>query len=144
MSGDRGFQFVDTNILVYAYDSEAGLKHERARRLLAALWREERGCVSIQVLQEFYVVVTRKIPRPLPSHVASQIIADLGLWRVHQPHVADILNAVDLQHRYALSFWDAMILQSALVLDCSVLWSEDLSHLQIYHQIQVRNPFADG
>ncbi len=142
MSGDLDLQFIDTNVLVYAYDSEAGLKHERARQLLSTLWREERGCVSIQVLQEFYVVVTRKIAKPLPSHVASQIIADLGLWRVHQPHVADILNAIDLQQRYGLSFWDAMIIQSALALDCSVLWSEDMNHLQIYHQIQVRNPFV--
>ena len=143
MNGERAFHFIDTNILIYAYDVEAGRKHERAKQILATLWRRETGCISIQVLQEFYVVATRKIAKPLSPQVASQIIADLALWRVHQPNVADVLNAIDIQQRYDLSFWDAMIIHSAMVLDCSILWSEDLNHSQTYQQVQVRNPFLD-
>jgi predicted nucleic acid-binding protein len=141
MNGEPGRQFVDTNILVYAHDQSAGEKHERAKALLTALWRSRQGCLSVQVLQEFYVTVTRKVALPLSPAVAAQIIADLGVWQVHRPAVADILDAIQLQTRYQLSFWDAMIVQSGLRLECAVLWSEDLSGGQNYDAVQVQNPF---
>ena len=134
-------QFVDTNILIYAHDRSAGTKHERARALLTELWESGDGCLSIQVLQEFYVNITRKVARPLPPDTARQIIADLGHWTVHSPTVDDVLNAIALQERHGLSFWDAMIVASAIQLGCLVLWSEDLNDGQEYDGARIVNPF---
>jgi len=135
--------FVDTNVLVYAYDQSAGIKHETARKLLESLWSSENACVSIQVLKEFFVIVTRRIKTPLPPETASQVIADLGQWRVHRPDVQDVLSAIELHRRYQTSFWDALILHSASKLNCSTVYSEDLNAGQRYYGVQVINPFAE-
>ena len=136
------YQFIDTNILVYAHDLSAGTKHEQAKALLQSLWASRMGCLGIQVLQEFFVTITRKVPKPLPTVHASQIITDLSVWQVHSPTAQDVLQAIDLQTRYQTSFWDGMILQSARRLQCKTLWSEDLSTGQIYYSVQVQNPFG--
>ena len=141
MSEPRVLQFVDTNILVYAHDVSAGQKQVRAQQLIRDLWSSGEGCLSIQVLQEFYVTVTQKVANPLPSEVAAQIIADLAAWELHCPNIEDVLDAIGLQHRVHTSFWDAMILASALHLGCQILWSEDLTPGQLYGQIEVHNPF---
>jgi predicted nucleic acid-binding protein len=141
MSEPRSLQFVDTNVLIYAHDVSAGEKHVRAQELVRDLWQSEEGCLSIQVLQEFYVNVTQKVARPLPAEAASQIIADLSAWEVHCPGVQDLLDAIRLQERYRISFWDAMILASAVQLRCQVLWSEDLNPGQVYGRVQVQSPF---
>lgn len=143
MSVDAPLQFVDTNILVYAHDRSAGAKHERAQTLLTALWDTGHGCVSVQVLQEFYVNVTRKVRKPLASEEAAQIVADLGLWRVHVPQVPDVLSAIELQQRQKLSFWDALIVNSALQLACGVLWSDDLHAGPYDDTLVIKNPFID-
>lgn len=140
MSGDR--QFVDTNVLVYAHDVTAGEKRDRARALVEELWNTRGGCVSIQVLQEFFVTTTRKIRRPLESSAAAQIIADLGHWHVHAPAAGDVLAAIDIHRQARTSFWDAMILRSASELGCDILHSEDLNPGQAYAAVTVRNPFA--
>ena len=140
MSEGENPEFVDTNILVYAHDSSAGLKHLRARDLLRGLWQRGGGCLSIQVLQEFYVTVTQKVPKPLAPQAAAQVIADLSVWQVHRPGVQDVLDAISLQARYDISFWDAMIVNSALELDCERLWSEDLNPGQRYETVRVLNP----
>jgi predicted nucleic acid-binding protein len=142
MSDVSPLQFVDTNILIYAHDRSAGPKHLRAKALIQELWESGSGCLSIQVLQEFYVNVTRKVAQPLTPESAAQIIGDLSVWSVHRPSVNDVLYAIRLQRRFQLSFWDAMILASALQLRCQVLWSEDLNPGQVYEQISVVNPFA--
>jgi predicted nucleic acid-binding protein len=136
-------QFVDTNVLVYAHDVTAGDKHARARALIERLWSTRQGCLSIQVLQEFFVTTTRKIPKPLDAAAAAQIIADLAHWHVHTPEPGDVLAAIDLHRHTGVSFWDAMILRSAKELDCQTLHSEDLNAGQAYEGVQVRNPFAD-
>ena len=141
MSEPRSLQFVDTNVLLYAHDISAGRKHSRARELMRDLWGSGEGCLSTQVLQEFYVNVTQKVARPLPAEAAAQIIADLSVWEVHCPGMEDVLYAIRLQKRYRISFWDAMILASALQLGCDVLWSEDLSPGQVYDQVEVQSPF---
>lgn len=140
MSGSRGF--VDTNVLVYAYDLTAGDKHERARALLTELWDSGEGCLSVQVLQEFFVNVTRKVPKPLDAGAAKAVIADLVYWQVHQPGPPDVLAAVDLHRRTGVSFWDAMVIRSAVTLGCEVLYSEDLNPGQRYDGVEVRNPLA--
>ena len=141
MSVEAALQFVDTNILVYAYDRSAGARHVRASKLVAELWQSGRGCLSVQVLQEFYVVVTRKLT-PVPFAELRLILSDLALWRIHSPVAADVLAAADLQQRYQVSFWDAMILHSAVHLGCTTVWSEDLNPGQAYQGVHVVNPFV--
>lgn len=134
-------QFIDTNILIYAHDASAGAKHDRARALLQALWQERAGSLSVQVLQEFYVNVTRKVAQPMTPEAAAAIIGELAAWPVHRPDVNDVLEAIRLQTSRQLSFWDAMILTSARRLGCATLWSEDMSHGQQYEGVTVINPF---
>jgi predicted nucleic acid-binding protein len=133
--------FIDTNILVYAFDRSAGPKHTIASQLIRDCWENETGHISIQVLQEFFVNLTRKLAVPLEHQVVRQIVADMAQWRVHSPEVNDLLQAMDFQERYQLSFWDAMIIQSAVRLGCKQLLSEDLNHGQFYGDVQVINPF---
>lgn len=139
---DKPLQFVDTNILIYAHDRSAGPKYDQARELMADLWADRAGCLSLQVLQEFYVNVTHKVAKPLSPDEAAQIITDLAVWQVHRPDVSDVLEAIRLQTSQQLSFWDAMILTSARRLGCNVVWSEDLNSGQDYEGVEVRNPFG--
>ena len=141
MSDEPNYEFVDTNVLVYAYDKLSEKQHERAVSLLDTLWENRTGCISIQVLQEFFVTVTRKIANPLPVADASQIISDLDIWRVHSPAVEDVLHAIQIQERYQLSFWDSLIIRSAGQMGCAVVWSEDMNDGQFYGTVQVKNPF---
>jgi predicted nucleic acid-binding protein len=141
MNDIEGRQFVDTNILIYAHDSSAGHKHRAACELVSTLWKTGRGCLSTQVLQEFYVNVTQKVPHPLASSEAAQIIADLAAWQVHCPNIDDVLHALRVQDRHRISFWDAMIIASAVQLGCTTLWSEDLSAGKVYDQLTVLRPF---
>jgi len=142
MSDRPAYQFVDTNVLVYAHDVTAGAKHERARELVTSFWESGYGCLSTQVMQEFYVTVTRKVARPLPGDVAARIVADLAAWHVHVPEVADALDAIEIHRRYGISYWDALVIQSALRLGCQCIWSEDLNPGQVYADIRVLNPFT--
>ncbi|HRQ41386.1 MAG TPA: PIN domain-containing protein [Chloroflexota bacterium] len=141
MSGKLIKQFVDTNVVVYAYDLSAGKRQKQAESLLDQLWQSRTGCLSIQVLQEFYNIVTRKLTHSLSSRHAYDIVADLGQWYIHQAVVADVLGAIQLQQRYQLSFWDALIVRSAAQSGCTILWSEDLNNGQVYEGVEVRNPF---
>lgn len=141
MNDGDGRQFVDTNVLIYGHDVSAGEKHRQAATLIQKLWHDRQGCLSIQVLQEFYVNVTKKVARPLTTPDAIQIISDLSTWQVHSPSPADVLQAIRLQERYQINFWDAMIITSASRMGCKVLWSEDLSPGQTYDQVMVANPF---
>ena len=141
MSEPRDLQFVDTNILIFAHDRSAGDKHIQARDLIRTLWQSGEGCLSIQVLQEFYVNVTQKVAKPLTQDVAAQIIADLSVWQVYRPGLEDVLDTIRLQGRYQISFWDAMIVSSAIQLGCQTIWSEDLNPGQVYDSVAVTNPF---
>jgi predicted nucleic acid-binding protein len=142
VEGTRGAsgEFVDTNVLIYAFDRGAGEKHEVAAELVTRLWMERRGCISIQVMQEFYVSATRKLQ--MPEEQATVQLRRLRLWRVHRPSVDDILAAIELHQRHSVSFWDGMILRSAQASRCSVLWTEDLANGQRWGEMEVRNPFA--
>ncbi len=139
MSGDR--RFVDTNILLYAHDDSAGAKRDQARALVGQLWETRDGCLSVQVLQEFFVNVTRQIARPLSAETAKEIIADLSHWHMHVPAADDVLGAIGIHQRAGISFWDAMIVRSAAEMACTVLYSEDLNAGQDYSGVRVENPF---
>jgi predicted nucleic acid-binding protein len=136
-------QFVDTNVLIYAYDSNAGKKCARARWLIDSLWQARTGCVSIQVFQEFYSAATGKVRNILDHQTAADIIAELSKWKVHNPDVKDVLSAIQIHQRYNISFWDAMIVNSAAKLGCAVLWSENLNDGQLYEGVKVVNPFSE-
>lgn len=142
MKDEKRKQFVDTNILVYAHDTSAGEKHKRAKALIANLWDSKEGCLSIQVLQELYVTLVRKVTTPLQPDTAAAVINDLGQWSIHIPGVDDILEAIKIQQKHNLSFWDAMIVRSAGQMNCDILWSEDLNAGQVYEGIKVVNPFV--
>jgi predicted nucleic acid-binding protein len=139
MSGSR--RFVDTNILVYAHDDSAGSKHDQARDLVGQLWESRGGGLSVQVLQEFFVTVTRKIARPLSAEAAREIIADFSRWYVHAPAADDVLAAISIHQQTGISFWDAMIVRSAAEIGCTLLYSEDLNAGQEYSGVRVANPF---
>lgn len=139
MSVDK-LSFLDTNILIYAFDTSTGEKHQKASKLFEELWVEENGCVSIQVLQEFYVNVTRKALQALEPVHAATIIRDLSNWKVHRPDTVDVLAAISIQQKYQISFWDAMIIRSAKESKCKILYSEDLSNGQNYGGVKVTNP----
>lgn len=138
----RERQFIDTNILVYAYDITAGEKHEQAKRLIIDLWNSRKGCLSIQVFQEFYVTIVKKVASPIKPEDVYRIISDLGLWSTHVPTVEDVLEAIDIQQRNNLSFWDSLIVCSANRMRCDVIYSEDLNNGQVYEGVKVINPFT--
>ncbi len=133
--------FVDTNILVYAHDRKAGQKHATAVEHIRTLWEKRCGVLSTQVLQELFVNVTRKSSSPLSSIAAKRIIRNYLAWPVVVNDGRAILEAIDLQGRFRLSFWDALIVQSALSAGCATLLSEDLNSGQRYESLRVANPF---
>jgi predicted nucleic acid-binding protein len=106
--------FVDTNILVYAYDSSAGDKYRIAQKELSDLWASGQGLISTQVLQEFYVSITKKVPRPVGTEQAREIIQDLLQWKVVLNDGQSILEAIEIQQRLRFAFWDALVVQAAI------------------------------
>jgi predicted nucleic acid-binding protein len=139
MNGAR--VFVDANILVYAYDASARDKHRIARKELSDLWDSGEGLISTQVLQEFYVAITKKVPRPADSELAKVIIQDLLQWRVVINDGQSILDAIDIQRQHRLDFWDALIIQSAIKGGAEVLLSEDFESGRLIEGVRITNPF---
>ena len=134
--------FVDTNVLVYAEDRDAGRKHEVARALVVELWHDRSGVVSVQVLQELYVTLTRKVRRPVSSGKALDIVREYMTWQTIDNTGPLLLDAVALQQKANISFWDALIVQAAVATGCDRLYSEDLNAGQRFGGLEVVNPFA--
>lgn len=135
-------QFVDTSVILYAYDASAGDRHVAARDLVGRLGRQRLGAISVQVLQEFYVNAVTKIATRLSPEQARQRIRVLGRWPVHSTLPADVIAASTLAEEHRISFWDAMVVRSASVLACDILWTEGLNDAQVLAGVEVRNPFA--
>jgi predicted nucleic acid-binding protein len=142
MSGEPPREFVDANVLVYAFDTSAGAKKAAAERLLARLWDTASGCLSVQVLQEFFVTITRKVAMPLPLDDAAERVREFSAWPVFSPTVDDVLAAIDIQRHFRLSFWDAMVVHAAAEAGADVLWTEDLTDGQVLRGVRISNPFA--
>lgn len=134
--------FVDTNILMYAHDSAAGEKHTRAKALVEELWENRSGAVSTQVLQELAVNLRRKAKKPLDAKATRDVISDYLVWQVVVNGGESILEALELEARYQLSFWDALVIQAAQAAGADILYSEDLSDGQRYGTVQVKNPLT--
>jgi predicted nucleic acid-binding protein len=132
--------FVDTNILMYAHDTSAGAKHERAKALVEDLWRQRSGVVSTQVLQELCVNLRRKAGHPVDLRTGREIVADYLSWDVVTNTGQSILDALQLEEHYQISFWDALVVQAAEASGAAVLYSEDLSDGQTYRGVRVVNP----
>jgi predicted nucleic acid-binding protein len=135
--------FVDTNILIYAHDRSAGAKHDRARQLIERLWASGEGVLSTQVLQELCINLRRKVARTLPVEEVRQLIQDYLSWEIIINTPESVLQALDIEVRYKISFWDALVLQAAESSGATVLYSEDLSAGQHYGSIQVVNPLVE-
>ena len=133
--------FVDANILVYAEDRDAGSKHTIARDLLSDLWRSREGVLSIQVLQEFFVNVTRKVPRPLDPAEALCIVERYLTWRVVENTGELLLAGIRSAAALKVSFWDALVVEAALAGRCDRLWTEDLQYGQRIRDLTIVNPF---
>jgi predicted nucleic acid-binding protein len=138
----RDRAFVDTNVLVYAHDPGAGEKHVAARRLMERLWESRSGVLSTQVLQEFYVNVRRKAARPMSPQESKRALADYLRWDVVVNTGKSVLEAVELEERYGLSFWDSLILQAAIASGVETIYSEDLGDGRRYGSVRVENPFG--
>ncbi len=134
--------FLDTNVLVYAVDSEATSTHKR-RRGRDLILAGNFG-VSGQVLQEFYVVTTRKLARPLPPAVATRWVARLSAAAFVPTDASLIKAAIEGSIRWQISYWDAAIVAAADALGARTLYSEDLSHGQVYGSVTVHNPFLES
>lgn len=134
--------FVDTNILVYAHDADAGVKRDRAIEKLRQLWETDTGRVSVQVLQEFYVNVTRKLTTTVARSTAREVVGAYGAW-VREPTTAEtILRATDIVELAQISFWDALIVAAAEQVGATQLLSEDLNAGQMIAGIKVVNPLV--
>ena len=132
-----GKVFVDTNILVYAYDSENKTKQHRAREALLKLEEAGSGVISMQVIQEFYVTVTKKLGmQPLK---AKQIIASFNNFEVVSIDIDLIKEAIDIGVLNQVSFWDALVIACAQSAGCSKIWTEDLTHSQAFKSVHIEH-----
>jgi len=139
MKDDKAF--VDTNIVVYAYDVSAGEKHKKALAIMKDIWNAGNGIISSQVLQEFFVSVTRKIAKPLNIPAAKEIVKDLLKWKTISINGEILLEAIDIHNEHKYSFWDSLIIAAAIAGGAKVLFSEDLTDRQKIKGIIIKNPF---
>jgi len=134
--------FVDTNILIYAHDPRAGRKNERARRLIEHLWRTGEGVLSTQILQELCINLRRKVAHPLSVEEIRRLIQDYLSWEIVVNTSESVIEALEIETRYKISFWDALVLHAAESCGATVLYSEDLATGQHYGTVRVLNPLA--
>ena len=135
--------FVDTNILMYAHDRAAGLKHKRARLLIEDLWNSGRGVLSTQVLQELCINARRMTSRPLSVEETRRLVQDYLSWEIVVNTPASVIQALDIEVRHKISFRDALIVQAAESAGVAILYSEDLATSQRYGSLRVVNPLTD-
>jgi predicted nucleic acid-binding protein len=133
--------FFDTNVLVYADDAASPAKQARAISLIAAYQKENSLVISLQVLQEYFVAVTRKLG--VDPSIAQSKVEILARGRVVRFTERDVIAAIELHRLRKISFWDAMIVHAARVANVSILYSEDLAAGSKVNGVTVRNPFAE-
>ncbi len=137
----NGRTFVDTNVLIYAHDVDSKSKHEIAKNILRELWSERTGVLSMQVLQEFYVNVTRKIRSPLPKDSARLVVSSYSIWCI-ETAPAELSVAFRIEDESRIGFWDALIVAAAAKSGATRLLSEDLNPGQKIAGLSIENPFA--
>ena len=139
---ERQIIFVDTNVLAYAHDRSESRKQPVAQAQLEALWRDRTGALSTQVLQELYVVATRKLAAPMHRTTARKLVGLYAEWPVVQVDAPLILAASELEERHTLSFWDALIVEAARRSGATRLLTEDLQAGRRIGGVLIENPFA--
>lgn len=139
MSADK--TFVDSNVLIYGHDIDSGERHAIAARLVAEFWETRRAVISTQVLQEFYVNVTRKIPSPLPRAVGRQMVRTYAAWQTETIGAPDIQLASEIEEQHRLSFWDALIVAAAVKGGAGTLLTEDMRAGSTIAGVRIENPF---
>jgi predicted nucleic acid-binding protein len=135
--------FVDSNVLIYAHDVDAPAKHAVAKSVLRELWSQRTGALSLQVLQEFYVNVTRKIASPIPKDAARLVVNTYALWCV-ETTPAEVSTAFRIEDESRIGFWDALIVAAASKCGAARILSEDLNAGQMISGIRIENPFAQS
>jgi predicted nucleic acid-binding protein len=133
--------FVDANILVYAHNPAEALKYAVARDLLQGLWADLSARTSVQALNEFYTVVTRKISKRMGADSAWAEVEEFFRWNPQQIDTDLLRRARQIEARYKLSWWDSLIVAAAQLQGCSLLYTEDLQHGAIFDGVRVVNPF---
>ena len=133
--------FADTNLLVYARDASDPEKHATARAWMEHLWTSASGRLSVQVLQEYYVTVTRKLRPGLLREEARADVRDLAAWQPVRIDEPIVVTAWTLEDRYGLSFWDSLIVAAAQAAGCGTLLTEDLQHDLVIDGLRVADPF---
>ena len=133
--------FIDTNVLIYAHDIDARVKNDIAKTVLRELWSERTGVLSMQVLQEFYINVTRKIASPLSKDSARRVVTSYAIWCTETTPI-EISAAFRIEDESRIGFWDALIVSSAVKCGAMRLLSEDLNAGQRIAGILIENPFA--
>ncbi len=134
----RSDVFIDSNILVYAHDEDAGAKRTKAKELIGSFWRRrEVPSVSVQVLQEVHVNLVRK---GVSQDESAARVSRYLQWRVIENTRALFLRSLEIQQRWQLSHWDALIVAAAVAAQASELWTEDLNEGQLIEGVVVRNP----
>jgi len=133
--------FVDTNVLIYAHDVDSTAKRDVANRILDELWADRTGALSVQVLQEFYINVTRKIARPLAKASARRVVDAYAIWAVDITPT-EISSAFRIEDLARIGFWDALIVACALKCGATRIVSEDLNAGQRIAGITIENPFV--
>ena len=133
--------FVDTNVLVYTRDASEPQKQKQAMSWVSHLWNERTGRLSFQVLQEFYVTVTEKLDPGLAAEAARRDVRLLLSWQPIPVDARVLEGAWHLQDRYHLSWWDALIVSAAQIVDCHYLLTEDFKEDQKLDHVRVINPF---
>jgi predicted nucleic acid-binding protein len=133
--------FIDTSVLIYAHDVDAEGKHDVAKQVLQQLWSERAGILSTQVLQEFYVNVTRKIESPLPKESARAVVNSYVIWCVGITS-EEISAAFRIEDEARIGFWDALIVAAALKAGADRILSEDLNPGQTISGVRIENPFS--
>ena len=133
--------FVDANVLIYAHDVDSKSKHATAKNILRELWTERTGVLSMQVLQEFYVNVTRKIRSPLPRDSARLVVTSYSIWCM-ETTPAELSLAFRIEDESRIGFWDALIVAAAVKSGATRLLSENLNLGQKIAGLRIENPFA--
>lgn len=136
--------FFDTNVFVYLFDADAPKKQALARKLLVREADAGRATLSTQVLQEFFVTVTRKLAVPLEVHEAERAVRRLVDLSVVQIDPDLVLSAIGTSVRNGLSFWDALIVRAAQQSGAAILYTEDLENGQKFDGLEVVNPFLES
>lgn len=142
-NGTSDKTFVDTNVLIYAHDIDAGRKHEIAKDVLRELWTQRTGVLSTQVLQEFYVNATRKIRKPLTKPDARSVLDTYAPWCADGITTVDIRAAFQIEDQADIGFWDALIITVAARSGARRVFTEDLNSGQVIAGVTIHNPFAE-